>query len=297
MPIYELAALGAATCWAITSLISATPAGHLGAPAFNRLRQSFVAVLLAVYVAVSGHWHQLNAQNLPPILLSGLIGIFAGDTLLFAALNRVGPRRSSILFAMNAPMAALLGWIVLGETMVPQAMLGVALTFVGVTLAIYFGSGSGPQHKWEQVKGPLWIGVGLGLAASACQAVASLIMRPVMAAGIDPFAASMVRVVISAMALTIMLQLPIPAVQQKNPLNARVVAITALSGFIALAMGMTLLLFGLSGGNVGIVSTLSATSPAIILPLIWLRTGRRPAAGAWGGAAIVVIGMALIFTR
>ena len=60
---------------------------------------------------------------------------------------------------------------------------------------------------------------------------------------------------------------------------------------------MTLLLFARSGGSVGIVSTLSATSPVIILPWIWLRTGQRPAAGAWVGAAIVIIGMALIFSR
>ena len=70
MPLYELAALGAATCWALSSLISAGPAGHLGAPAFNRLRQIFVAVLLGVYVGVTGNWQQLNAQNIAPILLS-----------------------------------------------------------------------------------------------------------------------------------------------------------------------------------------------------------------------------------
>ena len=151
MPLYELAALGAATCWALSSLISAGPAGHLGAPAFNRLRQIFVAVLLGVYVGVTGNWQQLNAQNIPPILLSGLIGIFIGDTLLFASLNRVGPRRSSILFAMNAPLAAILGWIVLGEALVPQAILGVALTFVGVAMAIYFGNSASQTHQWEEV--------------------------------------------------------------------------------------------------------------------------------------------------
>ncbi len=297
MPIYELAALGAATCWAITALISSGPAGHLGAPAFNRLRQSIVALVLLVYIFATGNWRQLNADNIPPILISGLIGIFAGDTLLFASLNRVGPRRSSILFAMNAPLAAILGWMVLGEALAPQAIAGVTLTFAGVAVAIYFGGNRDAVHHLETIKGALWIGVGLGLAAATCQAVASLIMRPLMKAGIDPFAASMLRVAVAASALTILLQLPIPAIKQKNPLNLRVALLTGVSGVLALAVGMTLLLFALSGGNVGIVSTLSATSPAIILPLIWLRTSRRPAAGAWGGAAIVVIGMALIFTR
>jgi uncharacterized membrane protein len=60
---------------------------------------------------------------------------------------------------------------------------------------------------------------------------------------------------------------------------------------------MTLLLFALSGGYVGIVSTLSATSPVIILPMLWLKTRERPAVGAWIGAALVVVGMGFIFLR
>ena len=33
------------------------------------------------------------------------------------------------------------------------------------------------------------------------------------------------------------------------------------------------------------------------LPLLWLRTGQRPSALSWGGAALAVCGLALIFSR
>ena len=297
MPIHELAALGAATCWSVTGLISAGPAGHLGALAFNRFRQIFVTCLLAAYVLATGAWHQLDAANVAPLLVSGLIGIFIGDTLLFATLNRVGPRRSGILFALNAPIAALLGWLALGEDLSTNAVAGIALTVAGVVLAIVFGKRRDQLHAWEKVKGPLWIGVVLGLGAATGQAVGSIIARPVMATGIDPFLASMLRVGIAAVCLTVLIQLPIPAVKPKGPLTFKVAALTALTGFIALGIGMTLLLFALSGGKVGIVSTLSATSPVIILPMLWARTGERPANGAWAGAALVVAGMGLIFLR
>jgi drug/metabolite transporter (DMT)-like permease len=297
MPLHELAALGAATCWALTGIISAGPSGHLGAPAFNRVRQVFVTGLLAVYVLATGTWRELDAGNAGPLLLSGLVGIFLGDTLLFAALNRIGPRRAGILFALNAPLATILGWIILGETLPTIAVIGIALTIAGVLLAILFGKRRSQLHEWEKVKGALWIGVTLGLAAAAGQAIGSIIARPVMAAGVDPFAASMLRVGIAALCLTILIQLPIPAVKPKGPLTWKVAALTALTGVIALAVGMTLLLYALSGGKVGIVSTLSATSPVIILPMLWARTGERPAAGAWAGAVLVVAGMALIFMR
>lgn len=297
MPIHEIAALGAAVCWALTGIISAGPAGHLGAPAFNRVRQIFVTAMLALYVLATGAWRELDAANVWPLLASGLIGIFIGDTLLFATLNRVGPRRSGILFALNAPIAAMLGWLLLGETLSTKAVFGIALIVGGVLLAILFGKRRSQLHQWETVKGPLWIGVALGLGAATGQAIGSIIARPVMATGIDPFLASMLRVGIAAAFLSILIQLPIPALKPKGPLTWKVAALTALTGILALAIGMTLLLFALSGGKVGIVSTLSATSPVIILPLLWLRTGERPAAGAWAGAALVVAGMALIFMK
>lgn len=82
MPMHELAALGAATCWALTGLISAGPAGHLGALAFNRARQVFVTCLLGLYLLATGTWRELDAGSITPLLLSGIVGIFAGDTLL-----------------------------------------------------------------------------------------------------------------------------------------------------------------------------------------------------------------------
>jgi drug/metabolite transporter (DMT)-like permease len=289
--------LGAATCWALTGVISAAPAGHRGALAFNRARQIFVTALLAVYVMASGTWQDLGWSNAGPLILSGILGIFAGDTLLFATLNRLGPRRAGILFALNAPIAAVLGWMLLGETLALRAAGGIGLVLSGVILAILFGKRRDQSHAWEQVQGSLWIGVALGLGAALGQALGSIIAKPVMATGIDPFAASMLRVGIAALCLTILIQLPFEALKPKGPLTWKIAALTALTGFIALAIGMTLLLYALSGGKVGIVSTLSATSPVIILPMLWLRTGERPAAGAWTGAALVIAGMALLFMR
>ena len=294
-PIHEAAAFGAAICWAMTALISSVPAGHLGALAFNRLRQASVTVLLALYVLASGRWQGLGLNEASLLLASGLFGIFVGDTLLFNALNRVGPRRSSILFALNAPMTAVLGWLLLGETLPFEAALGIGLTFGGVILAIFFGKRSGQTHKLEEVKGSLLIGVMFGLGAALGQATGSIIARPVMAAGFDPFLASMLRVGVAACALSLLMALPFETVKPRGPLTWKIAGLTVLTGILAIGIGMTLLLFALSGGKTGIVATISATSPVLILPMLWARTGERPAAGAWAGAALAVAGMAMLF--
>lgn len=296
MPLFELAALGAAACWALTGILSVGPAQHLGAIPFTRIRMLMVFAMLASYVALTGRWHSVGPEQFAALALSGFVGIFLGDTTLFLTLNRLGPRRTGILFAMNAPFSAILGWLLLGEGLSLRALGGILTTFAGVVLAILFGKRRSQLHTWEHVRGPLWIGVALGFLAALAQAGGSLIARPAMEAGADPIAASAIRCGVAALALTLVSLLPARMFRTASPLNRRVFAVVALSGFLAMALGMTLLLFALSGGKVGIVATLSATTPALLLPLLWAKTKEAPALAAWLGAAFVVAGTGLLFT-
>ncbi len=167
MSLYEIAALAAAFCWAITGVITAGPAQHLGALAFTRIRMTMVLAMLAAFVAFTGAWRNIGTEALLPLMASGVIGIFLGDSMLFATMNRMGPRRTSILFSLNAPLAVVLGWLVLGERLTGRELTGIALAFAGVLLAIVFGKRKSQLHQWEEIKGPLWIGLALG---SSCRA-------------------------------------------------------------------------------------------------------------------------------
>lgn len=297
LPVYELAALAAAMCWALTGLMVAPPLQRLGTFAFNCYRQVLTALVLVLIVGISGAWHGITMAQVWPLVLSGLIGIFVGDTLLFASVSRLGPRRGGALFALNAPMAAILGWALLGENLSAPAWLGVFLCAAGVGLAVLGRPGKSGSHSFEAVRGSVGLAILLGLIAALAQAAGSLIARPVMEQGVDPFAASMIRVSTAAICLSALVALPIPQVKPQGKLDLRLFALLAASGILAMAIGMSLLLFALQGGKVGIVSTLSALSPVFILPGLWIVTGARPSATSWLGAAIAVAGMALIFLR
>ena len=67
----------------------------------------------------------------------------------------------------------------------------------------------------------------LGLGAATGQALGSIIARPVMATGLDPFLASTARVGVAAFALTVLIALPIPAIKPKGPLTPGVVALSS----------------------------------------------------------------------
>lgn len=297
MAPYDLLALGAAACWAVGSVMSVMPARHLGAFAFTRWRMAMVAVMLWAVVAVQGSWHSFDGHAWGTMAVSGLIGIFIGDTALFSAINRLGPRRAGVLFATHAAFSAALGFALLDERMSLQALSGGLLTLAGVMLAILLGRHKGETHAWETDHGHVGMGVALALLAALCQAVGSLIAKPVMAQQVDPIMASAVRVTVATVAHAVLLLTGFRAARASQPPTLRVLAQTGLNGFIAMGVGMTLVLLALEKGDVGMVAILSSVSPILVLPLLWLQLKRAPAPGAWLGAVLTVVGTALILWR
>lgn len=295
--LYDLCALGGAFCWSVGAMLAVSPVHHLGTFAFNRWRLLFVAAMLWPLAIAGDGLGGLDAGNLVLIAGSGLMGAFFGDIAMFAAVRRLGPRRTGVLFATNALFAALLGYLFLGERIGLQASGGALLTVVGVGCAILLGRRDGEAHAWEADRGPVRLGIALGLAAALCQALGSLIARPAMQAGLDPVLASAVRVSVSCAAHFVCLWAGVPAARASQPPTRRILAQTALNGAVAMGLGMTLILLALRHGQVGIVSVLSSVTPVMLLPLLWWKLGRAPAPGAWLGALLTCTGTALVLLR
>ncbi|MCW2313784.1 drug/metabolite transporter (DMT)-like permease [Rhodoferax antarcticus] len=297
MAPYDLFALGAAACWAVGSVTAVMPSRHLGAFAFTRWRMAMVAVMLWSVVAVSGTWRGFELSYWGVMAASGLIGIFIGDTALFAAMNRLGPRRAGVLFATHAAFSAALGFILLSERMSLQAFAGAVLTLAGVMMAIMLGRHKNETHAWELDQGHVGAGVALALLAALCQALGSLIAKPVMALQVDPVMASAVRVTVATAAHGALLLMGFQRARSQNAPTLRVLVQTALNGFVAMGLGMTLVLLALEKGDVGMVAILSSVSPILVLPLLWFQLKRAPAPGAWVGAMLTVVGTGLILWR
>ncbi|MCQ1059382.1 DMT family transporter [Photobacterium sp. DNB23_23_1] len=296
---YEWLALAAALLWAVSSLISITPSRHLGAFAYSRWRMACVTVMLSSMAWLNGGWSSMQWDYATVMLLSGVIGIFIGDTALFACFNRIGPRRGGLLFACHAVFSALLGMWLFGEVLQGWKLVGSVAVFSGVAIAIVFGQrpSDDRQQHWEGTHGSLAFAVLLGLTAALCQSLGAIIAKPVMQTAVDPIAASAVRMASAFAAHSLLrlsgarLALPIQSI------NLRIFLQVALNGLLAMAIGMTLILYALRDGDVGMVALLSSTSPIMILPLLWLHTRQRPPVTAWVGAVVAVFGTMLILAN
>lgn len=291
---YEWLALAAAFLWAIVSILSVTPAQHLGTFAYSRWRMACTSVILGLMALLSGGWFSVSGSAISAMALSGFIGIFIGDTALFACLNRMGPRQAGLLFSCHAVFSVLLGYFLFSETMTHIELLGSALVFSGVICAIFFGRKKQNNNHLEIITGKLWIGVLLGLVAALCQALGGIIAKPIMQTEIDPIAASAIRMMAAFIAHWVFYISGVKIARATRPINLKVFAITALNAFLAMAVGMTLILYALQKGNVGMVALLSSTTPIMLLPLLWLYTGKRPNRYAWIGAILAVAGTSIL---
>jgi drug/metabolite transporter (DMT)-like permease len=303
MYLSEALAVGSATCIALSSMFINELNGRV--PLMRLARWQLTAGLLITALAATavGGWVTLGSWQIGALAASGAVGIALASTTYFAAIYVAGPRITALLFTLTSPFALALGYLVLGETINLRQGLGVALILLGVLVAIGVRRRRPapmiPLSDEQPIETPApddvrpsLAGIALGVVTALGQAIGTLLARPAMASGVEPFTAMAVRsglAVICIWALLILPALRRPAAPARKP--DLILAIAA--AFFGPALGMSLLMAALSTGDVGIVSTLSSMTPIVILPMVWLRSRRMPRPLAWGGAALAIVGTAL----
>ena len=294
MALAHLFALGAALSWTLAGLFSHQAVLRFGSLHFNRLRMLAAAFLLVVMIALTDGSFVLPMAFWQPVLFSAVVGVVLGDYFLFVAMRRLGPRRTAILFAGNAPIAAILSWLFLDEILSAVQILAILVGFAGICFAIIYGKRRDLLHIWETITPPLWIGLAAGFLAATGQAIGVLMLRPVMHAGADPLLVGLIRV--SVAALIFWLSWPFDRRKSEHPLlpDARMSMLILANGFFGLSFGVFLLLKALEIGSVAEVTILSSVSPVMILPFVWYKTGKCPPWGAWLGALLVVASTILL---
>jgi drug/metabolite transporter (DMT)-like permease len=293
---FQVAALLAASSWALGGLVAAEPSRLLGGPRFVRIRMVYVSIALVAIALLVGGWPTVEATDWLPLGISGFVGLALGDAALFEAFARLGPRRTGILFTANAPITAIVSSVIFDEEFGILGVIGTVLVVAGVSMAIAYGTRPGQSHTWEEIRGSLWIGITFGLLGALGQSVAVLVADPVFDGFLDPWAGAAVRAVAGTVGLFAFRPWFERLNNNRPPVvfSPRLWVLIIASGSLGMVIGKTLMLIALAGGPPGLVSILVALAPVIQLPVIWLITRERPPAGAWLGAMLAVAGTAMV---
>ncbi len=290
----ELAALGTAVCWTLNAIAFESAGKRVGSLSVNYIRlviafillsvTSFFARGLALPVDATGHaWFWLS--------ISGLTGFVLGDIFLFEAFVQIGSRISLLIMSAAPPIAALAGFLIMGERLAPLNLLGMFLTMIGISLVILSRSPGETKMKLNRpVKGLIFASLGaLGQAFG-------LIFSKLGMGSYNPLAAVQVRQIAAVLAFTVMIsgRRKWPEIRaafnHKQALGA--IAIGAVLGpFI----GVTLSLVALQHTAAGIVSSLTSISPVLIIPLSIGIFKERVQPREILGAFVSILGVVLLF--
>ena len=280
--------LAAAACFALGSLYVDGVSSRVGALQLVRWQMIFACLLTAAAALVLGGWRTVTPDGFLWLAASSATGVMVGGLTYIAAIKTLGPRLFALFFTLSAPFALALGFLFRGETISPAQGLGVVLILAGIVLAILGPRGADGTGRMRA----LGLGTALGLVTALMQALGNLTARPAMLAGTEPFTAIAIRTLLAVLFFALLLS--VPRLRPTAPLalpDARRIGLSALTGMF---IGMSLLMAALARGDVGIVTTLSSTTPILILPMVWVVTRRLPGPAAWAGAALAVAGTALI---
>jgi len=290
----ELAALVTAFCWTFGSLTFEAACKRIGSLTVNLIRLAIGFVLLGVFCWISrGLFLPVDASAHAWLWLSisGIIGFALGDLFLFRAFVVVGSRISMLIMSLVPPMTAVIGWMIMGETLSTLEILGMTLTISGIALVVLERK---VDENKKKIAHPLK-GILLALGGAVGQAV-GLVLSKYGMKDYNPFAATQIRIIAGIIGFMVLFSFLkawprlLPAVQNRKGLM-----FAALGAFLGPFVGVSFSLLAVQHTSTGIASTIMAMVPVFIIPPAILLFKEKVTLREMLGAVIAVSGVALLF--
>lgn len=304
----EIISLGVAVSWTITAWFAAKASLRVGAMVTNVLRLVLATLFLGVLLWVTiGRPYPVYADGNTWLWLglSALVGYVFGDYCLFNCYLYIGPRFGQLLMTLAPPMAAIAGWIMLGETLSWTSILAMAVTLAGIGISIMSRDG-GHHFKLDlPLKGVL-LGIGAGIGQGVGLVLSKIGMQyyaeaipanaPSAMEAMLPFASTMMRAIIGGAGFLaiLLLQKDFGKLRSavKDPVAMKYASVITLFGPV---LGVSLSLMAVRYANAGIASTLMALTPVFIIVPEVLIEGKRIRFKEIAGLAVSIAGVALFF--
>ena len=303
----EAISLTVAVSWTVTALFAEVGSKRLGSLQMNVIRMVLSLLMLgATLWCFTGLPYPLYADGKLWfwLSLSGFVGYLLGDYCLFNSYIWIGSRFGQLFMTLAPPTAAVFGWILLGETLAWNALLGMLVTLTGIGISVLNKGTSQKLSLKLPLKGVLFgvgagIGQGIGLVLSKVGMnfyENSIPAGEAVVADLVPFASTFIRAVTGAVGFLCVMGIQrqfhtlATSVRDRKGMNAAIWA-TITGPFI----GVSLSLMAVQYTEAGIASTLMALTPVLIIWPAHIFFGQQVAFKEVVGACISVIGVSLFF--
>ncbi len=290
----ELAAVATAVLWTLSALAWTYSGKYIGALAVSFLRLFIAGALMMVYgYAIRGFWFPSDAPMHVWIYLSasGLTGFVICDLCLIKAFLVIGPRVSLLIFSLAPPLAALISWAFIGDALTVWQWIAMGVTLGGVAWVVL----EEPTHEAHPRMHRHWgRGVALAVVAAATHAIGYVLSKKGIG-DYDAVAATLIRAV-AAMAcyivlITVWRRWPSMLTAMRH---GRAMAVLTLGAIVGPFFGVALSLAALRHAPTGVVATIIATMPVLILPFSIFHYHEKVSLRAAVGAVVAVVGVGML---
>jgi len=259
--IGEFAALGVSVCWTMSALFFEKAGYKIGSLSVNFIRLLLAIVFLGITSLVSrGLFLPVDATGYQWFWLgiSGFVGFFLGDMLLFKSYMVIGSRTATLIMSLSPMLTAVIGWFFLDEILSTKNILAMTISIGGIIIAI--------SNRKMKLSYPTK-GILLAFGGAMGQAVGLILSKKGMG-HYDPVAATQIRAIFGLFSFGIL----ITAIGRWSKIGRdmrhsdamKSVTVGAIFGpFVGVALG----LFAIQQTKTGIASSLMSLVPIfIILP-------------------------------
>jgi len=287
--IGEIAGIFVSVCWTMSALFFEKAGYKIGSLSVNFIRLFLAIIFLGITGLFSrGLFFPTDATPYQWFWLglSGFIGFYLGDMLLFQSYMVIGSRTAALIMSLAPMLTAIIGWFFLGEKLNGLNILAIVISMSGIMIAI-----SNRQMKLNiPFKGFL-----LAFGGALGQAVGLILSKKGMG-NYDPVAATQIRAMFGLLSFGIMISVIgrwykiSEAFKNKSGIKA-----VTVGSFFGPFIGVALSLFAIQQTKTGIASTLMALVPVFIIwpSAIMFKEKIKPQQII--GAVISIIGVSLFF--
>jgi len=298
----ELFALLTAVFWTATSLSFQQATRRAGSLSVNVLR---LIIAFLIYAIISYFSRGLflpfdaSAHQWIWMSISGLIGFVFGDYFLFKSYELISARISMLIMSLSAPLAAFIGWLLLGETMNFISIIAMIITVFGIMMVIT------EKKKLDDIKAGIKSkkiqfsfspkGMLFALFGSIGQSL-GLVLSKYGMQDYNVFAATQIRIIAGAIGFVILISFikRWPKVKQAvtDSISMKFIAIGSVFGPF---LGVYVSLLAVKYTTVGIASTIMGIIPVLIIPPAILLYKEKVTLKEVIGAFIALGGIVLFF--
>lgn len=291
----QLMALCVALLSAISSNLFSKMGQRLSSDMIAFVRMFFAVPMVLAYALISdgalvfGSSWQCNLC----VAVSGIIGYFFCDILMFRSIVDLGPRETSVVMTLNPAITAVMAFVLLGESLAIRQVLGMLLTVAGICLMLFGQESSKTDGKDKKV---MHVALVCAFGAAALQSVADITAKFTLSD--IPYVSSNALRILSGFVVWVVFGM----LRWKRDLKSQIPVFKDLSYIVYMALavalgpvlGAALSLGAMNRAPAAIVKSLVQTSPIIMLPIDIFIRKRKVSAISFAGTVISVIGVIIL---